>query len=418
MNQLSVVSKRPKIELKTRSVITSVILLLLLSLFLLSGCTGSVKNIVDADARVKSFTSLFPQATYTDMAYSGKQVEAIRDVVHQDCGKVSIPSSLTRATYVSKVATLTAYINENNTLFCVASKLNPNAFTIEKGNRTTVENGTLLTVDGDPITMDEVRNVIQHLPKDAKNQTVATVLNTLVNQRLLKHAANSVTIGDEDLASAITNYWKGAGFDDKASFERALTKRNSSYGQFTNVTLEQLKIERLLKEKGVTDVNISDEATQKFYLNNPNSFLISEQVRFRQIFINFNKSGGKELAKQRLQKVLASINESKDFCSLVRQYSDDTTSKERCGEYLTPRGVLSPELESALFSLAVNKSTVVKSGNGYHIILVLAHQPTTVIPFSQAEEQVRGLLKNNVVQQRLNIFLLKLRANAKIVDYT
>ena len=105
-------------------------------------------------------------------------------------------------------------------------------------------------------------------------------------------------------------------------------------------------------------------------------------------------------------------------CTAVSRFSDDTDSKDRCGEYTTPRGVLSPTLEAAVFSLGVNQSTVVTSGNGYHLIVVMAHQPSAVIPYSQAEQQVRGLLKNAAVQQRLNIYLLKLRADAKIVDYT
>jgi len=403
-----------------RILATHVLLVALVAaLLLITACAGSVRPAVDKDARVVSFLELFPNATYSEMAYNGASVDAIRDVVSQDCGNVTVPTALTRATYVTKAATLAAYVGGNGTLFCVASKLNPDAFTMVKGDPSTVPNGTLVTVNGEPITLDDVRAVAAQLSPEVRNQTtVAALINTLIDQRLLRQAAANTTVNESDVTAAVESAWKSAGYTDQASFEQALEKQGSSYASFLDATREQLKVQHYLQTQGVSDVNVSAAAARQYYLDNPNSFLVSEQVRFRQLFISFNRSGGQAGAQQRLQSVLAALKNGTDFCAAVRQYSDDTSSKESCGEYVTPRGVLSPDLEAAVFSLGVNQSTVVQSANGYHILVAIAHQPTAVIPFSQAEQQVVGLLKNSVVQQRLNLFLLRLRADARIVDYT
>ena len=144
---------------------------------------------------------------------------------------------------------------------------------------------------------------------------------------------------------------------------------------------------------------------------------MSEQAQFRQLFISFNASGSQAQAQARLQAALQALQGG----SLLRrseEYSDDVASKESCGEYTVPRGVLEPVLETAIFSLGVNQSTVVASPSGYHVVVLLGHQPPSVIPYSQAEQQVVGFLRNAAMQQRLNIYLLKLRADADIVDYT
>ncbi len=403
-----------------RTLAVQVLLVALVSaLLLLAACSASVRPAVDADARVASFLQLFPGATYSEMAYGGASVDAIRDVVAQDCVNVTLPGSFTRAAYVTKAATLVAYVDGNGTVFCVASKLNPDAFAVQKGDPSMVSNGTLVTVNGEPITLDDVRAVAAQLPPDVQNQTtVASLVNTLIDQRLLRQAAANTSVSESDVTAAAESAWKSAGYADEASFGQALAAQGSSYAAFLNATRDRLKVQRFLQARGVTDVNVSEDAARRYYLDNPNSFLVSEQVRFRQIFFSFNATGGEQGAQRRLQAALAAIGNGTDFCAAVRQYSDDTTSRERCGEYVTPRGVLSPDLEAAVFSLGINRSTVVQSANGFHLLVVLAHQPTAVIPFSQAEQQVVGLLRNAAVQQRLDLFLLKLRADATVVDYT
>lgn len=390
-------------------------MLVILSLLLLLAACTSFQSTVDADARVASFRSIFPEATYVQQSYTGAEAASLHDIVVQECG--SAPSEFTRATYLAKAATLSAYVDANGTLFCVASKLNQDAFSIEKGDSSTVANGTLMTVNGDPIMLSDLQRVAASLPAETRNQTnVSVLLNQLVNRKLLEQAAVDVVVNESDVDALVASQWRAAGLGSEEEFRSSLAQQGVNYDTYRSSVKMDVKIQRLLDEVGVTDVNVSESDAQAFYLNNPNSFLVGEQVRFRQLFVSNDR--GEEIALNRLQNALKEINASKDFCEVVRTYSDDTESKDRCGEYVAPRGVLLPELESAIFSLGVNQSTVVKSSSGYHIIVVLEKQPTTVVSYAQARQQVMGALRNSLVGSRLNVYLLKLRADATIVDYT
>ena len=393
---------------------------LVLLALVLAGCgQPDIRKAVDADSRVQSFLSLFPDAKYGETSYTGDQVATIRDVIFQDCGSIPVPSTLVRAAYTTKPAVLVAYVDQNATVLCIASKLNQDAFTIKKGNASAVTNGTLVTVNGEPITTQQVQAALLQLPQETQNQTtILAVINQLIDQSLLRQAAQNLSVADAAVDNATEQAWRAAGFSSEEAFITALGQQNLTYAAVRENVRAQLQVQALLAQEGVTAVTVTPAAAQTYYLNNPDSFLVPEQVRFRQIFLSFNQSGSSQVAQQRLQDVERQLQAGKAFCDVVRQYSDDNQSKDRCGEYTAPRGVLSSELESALFSLGINQTTVVQSANGYHLLVLLNHQPASVIPYSQAESQVMDLLRNAAVQQRLNIYLLKLRAAADIVDYT
>ncbi|MBR9693093.1 hypothetical protein GOV07_04150 [Candidatus Woesearchaeota archaeon] len=394
-------------------------LVLFIALFVIASCTTpTVKGIVDQDARVQTFLELFPEATYVESAYNGAKLDAIRDVVVQDCGQQEVPDSIVRATYVTEAANLAAYVSGNE-VFCVASKLNQEAFAIQKGDPTTVDAGTLVTINGIPITQQHLEAAVAALPEAARAETsLGGVLNTLADQELLRQAAATVVVTPEEVETASTEAWTNAGFADKVAFSESLAAQGISYDEYLVQVEAQLKLNKLLDEQGVTNVDVNEDQVRDFYLQNTNSFLVSEQTRFRQIFLSYNLSGGEQGAATRLQNVLDQINDGLNFCDAVKRYSDDEQSKELCGEYVAARGVLLPELEASIFSLGVNQSTISVSPNGYHIIVVLEKQQASVIPYAQAASQVEGLLKNQLMQQRLNIYLLKLRATAEMIDYS
>ncbi len=391
--------------------------LLLITLFV-AACSSSVKDIVDNDDRIVAFRGLFPDARYAETSFSSSSAESLRDIVVQDCGDATVASPFTRATYSAKAATLAAYVSDGS-LVCVVSKLNPDAFTIEKGDSSTVEEGVLVTVDGEPIMLSDLQNAYAQLPETTREETAAVaLLNQLINQRLLIHASRSIAVGEEEVLVAAEAAWRGAGFLSEESFREALQESGGDFGRFLDGVRSDVKIAAYLDAEGITNVSVDPAAAKEFYLANPNSFLVAEQVRFRQLFFAFGENGSRERAASRLRAALRDLEEGKEFCVLVRLYSDDLSSRETCGEYVSPRGVLFPSIEAALFSLAPNQSTVLEGPSGYHIFVVLEHQPTTVIPYARAESQVIGVLRSGEMERRLSLLLLRLRADAQIVDYT
>ena len=106
-----------------------------------------------------------------------------------------------------------------------------------------------------------------------------------------------------------------------------------------------------------------------------------------------------------------------DFCELVRTYSDDAEKKEECGVYVIPRGMVDQNLENAAFTTQANTTSVVATETGVHFVQTLQVIPTQVTPYAQVASNVQASLANNVLQQRLNLFLQLLRADATVTVY-
>jgi len=129
-------------------------------------------------------------------------------------------------------------------------------------------------------------------------------------------------------------------------------------------------------------------------------------------------SAGKTLdeGRSRATFILNQMDE-RDFCELVKEYSDDAQSKDKCGVYVITRGVIDPNLELAAFSTPVNQSSVVTTDAGIHIVQTLQVVPAQVVPYTQVAQNVQLGLKNQEFQQRLNLYIVTLRNNADIVSY-
>ena len=93
----------------------------------------------------------------------------------------------------------------------------------------------------------------------------------------------------------------------------------------------------------------------------------ADQVRFRLIVLSIEND-----AKTTLDR----LRNGEDFAAVAQEVSEDTASKDQGGERdWTPRGILDPALDEALFSLEIGQtSEVIPGQSAYFIVQVLERQ--------------------------------------------
>ena len=155
------------------------------------------------------------------------------------------------------------------------------------------------------------------------------------------------------------------------------------------VILSQAKMNAALNQITVLPSEVSD-----FYNVNKDRF---KQVRVKAIYIGF---GGKNLseadAKTKASKILAQIRAGADFTKLVKQYSDDETSRSKDGEFATlgPNDVIPDAVRAAVFQLKEGEvSDPVPQANGLYLFRA---EQITYRPY----EQIRDELFTELKQQR------------------
>lgn len=185
------------------------------------------------------------------------------------------------------------------------------------------------------------------------------VLTDMINQALLEQAATemNITATAADAEASLQKYIDEIG--GEAKFEESLTETGSTREQVIEMERASL-IGKQMLDKIAADV--PDKA---------------EFVHARHILCK---------DANECQEVLARLDAGEDFAVVAREVSQDQTSKDRGGDLdWVARGMLpSQQLEEAMFALqAGQRSQVVQSDFGYHVIEVIERDPSRALSEAQ-----------------------------------
>ncbi len=221
------------------------------------------------------------------------------------------------------------------------------------------------------------------LPDDA--------LDALVEQRILEHEAarRGVTVSPEDVGARLRE--NVAEFDllstpsptpeasPSPTAEASPTAQATPAGTPTPVpTLPadryQDALKRLLDQVSLGEDRyrallarqlVQDRLQEAFGTEVPTS---QEQVHARHILLD---------DEAKAKEVLQQLQDGADFGDLAKQVSTDPSTKDKGGDLgWLPRGIMNDAFENAAFALQPGqRSGVVQSPNGYHVVEVLERDP-------------------------------------------
>jgi peptidyl-prolyl cis-trans isomerase C len=229
--------------------------------------------------------------------------------------------------------------------------------------------------DGTKFTMGEFKRIYEALP--APNQQMA-----MRNREQWLH--------QWELLRKLTKQAEEAKLDQESPYKETLLYQRMNVLATGQINAE---INRVVVEPG--DI-------VKYYDSNKQKYT---QVRVKAIYIAFNDEaaassatkGKKPLseaeAKAKAVKLLAAIKGGADFVKLVKENSDDETSREKDGEFATLRSSdnIPDAFRTAVFALKKGDvSEPLKQPNGFYI---LRAEEVTVRPLSEVRDDIYNELK-------------------------
>jgi peptidyl-prolyl cis-trans isomerase C len=251
----------------------------------------------------------------------------------------------------------------------------------------TVEAGEVIaTYDGKKLTSVRVLEEIERLPgpsrsylaqPDRKKQFVE---NIILNDLLFAEAEKQGFAADPDIERQVQDMRK------------------------------RLVVQRLMREYQKPP-EITDEAAQKYYDDNPNLYS-STQIKASHILVR-----DEDTAKKIRAELAADPSK---FADVAKEQSTDKTSGAKGGDLgKFGQGRMVPEFEKVAFALPVNQiSEPVKTQYGWHIIVVTEREEGARKPFDQVKEQIKATLRNKALQDNVQGRFegLKKAANVQIDD--
>lgn len=193
---------------------------------------------------------------------------------------------------------------------------------------------------------------------------------------------------------------------------------------YTDATFRAAKVSEALVTAVIDrevrpDVRIPSADVREHYEKNAAQWEQPEAVRVQNLLLSLKTADGKPLGvealaarRQRVRELKAEAERGADFTALVRQHSHDEASKARGGEYKLLRGFWPEELEKEAFAMAPGKvAGPVETYMGLHLVKVLERIPARRLPLPDVEEDIRKLLTEREVQQRIPEFMERLRTD-------
>jgi parvulin-like peptidyl-prolyl isomerase len=219
---------------------------------------------------------------------------------------------------------------------------------------------------------------------------------------------------------------------ERAGSTNALARQLKAVGltldRFRTKLIAEATSEAVLERE--LKIEITDEQIKAFYDENPAEFEQPERVRVAHILLLTRdpntrqelSAEEKEAKLRKIESLLKRARRGEDFAELAVEFSEDTASKDKGGEYTLSRGEVEmmPEFEAAAFSLSAGQvSDVITTQAGYHIIKVYETIPATMLDLDEERTvKVRQFLKGQELRKQMIPFMddLMKESNVEILD--
>ncbi|RME31446.1 hypothetical protein D6789_02720 [Candidatus Woesearchaeota archaeon] len=274
------------------------------------------------------------------------------------------------------------------------------------------EETVLVTVNGEPITESEFLMRKSLAPAALREGVDKQLLDILIAEELLMQQATEegLVASDADVDQAIASLLEQGGLSEDDLSENLKTF-GMSEESFREMIRQQLSIIRLLNETLTDKTAVSDEEVAAYYDEHVDEFFSEGTVTVRHILI----SGDDEKAKELAEDVLKQFQEGSDFCDLVEQYSADEGSREKCGQYTFPKGVMVPAFEEAAFAMEPGETRIVQTQYGYHVLLKIDEAEGRQLTLDETAPAIKQQLEREKQLAAYEEFIDKLRSSADIV---
>jgi peptidyl-prolyl cis-trans isomerase SurA len=300
---------------------------------------------------------------------------------------------------------------------------------------------TWATVDGRPITRDDVEKTLRRTqdaaatlsPEEAMTMKLS-ILNEMILQDILLAKARALKI-DVTASELDAAYAEGKKNLTDAAFEEELKKRNLSTADMREALGRELLAKKLIDQEVVAKVAVSDQEVNDFYNANRAQFTVAEEsYRLAQIVITperaaqqTNRTGNDATTPQeaafKVRMVMERLKTGVRFGELAMDYSEDPESAQRGGDLgLVPISALkqSPEpLRKAVIGQKPGTVNVVTAGGIHTIVAVVAHEPAGERGLSTPgmKDGITQTLKDRKEQLLRTAYLSAARGDANVVNY-
>jgi parvulin-like peptidyl-prolyl isomerase len=269
------------------------------------------------------------------------------------------------------------------------------------------------SVDGDPITMREVKDFAsqhgQPIETDdfASSDTAKTAVKALIGEKLLDQEVKKYDDKVDD--AQVDKYITQLRIDkhlSEAEFRQQLQASGMTYDDLRKRARMDVEKAMMIEQEVRAKIDVPDVDIKAFYDAHKEDFTIAkERLKLAQILISLpaNPTPAQvSAAQKKAEMVRARAAKGDDFGDLARVYSDDD-SKSNGGElgWFAPADI-NDQILAAVKPLKPGEiSALVRTGHGIHIVKLEEHEVPGVVPLSEVKTPIRAQLIDQETAKQL-----------------
>ncbi len=268
---------------------------------------------------------------------------------------------------------------------------------------TRFDNGVVAVVDGDPITLRELKQYgvksAPFLPPEVRND-YRELLDTMIEQRLLRYEyeKNGIVASDEMVDRYIAGILQES-HQSRQQLELDIAKAGLTWKEYFERMREEVQRIQLVSLLIRSRVNVPQEEVREVWENDP-TFLESEKLVIAAILVP-SPTTGEDGERGRQKALEVHLEAKKDFEDAAKEHSKLPGASEggTLGEFT--RGSLAPHLEDALEGLDEGDvSEPVPGAGGWWIVKLVDVKSAGRVPFEEVQEQLADKLYEERMQER------------------
>jgi parvulin-like peptidyl-prolyl isomerase len=285
--------------------------------------------------------------------------------------------------------------------------------------------GIVAIVNDEPVTLRDVaiemRKIVQSDPearKMSRSDLQFEALRNLVTDRMLSRVASRSAIEidatkvDERIGDMRRSIGSEREFSTLLSAEgmtlrdlRRFFEDDLRSREYVNAYFGLARPEGPEAPRPRADVDPSPREMRRYYRLHPETFTLLPTVRVRRVYLSNSRHSGPEETRRAAEALRARAAAGEDFEALAREHSDlGGDAGGDLGRIVLDGKSGHPEemLDFARSAPIGAVSPLLGGDPGFYFVQVVERTEGRVIPFSEAQESIRGYLRTERHQQVLN----------------
>jgi parvulin-like peptidyl-prolyl isomerase len=267
---------------------------------------------------------------------------------------------------------------------------------------------------GDKIPPDQVEQQKKLMLKTLAEQAIQTKLAYLDFLRTVPAERLDTVMGtlnDQFNESELQKAIQKAGVNSPAELDAKLREFGSSLEKQRRNFAEQVLAREMIRQNVKNDEEVTHEEMLTYYRGHEKDYFVPTRARWEQLETRFKKFPSKSDAYRAVAEMGNEVLHGAPLAEVARRSSQGFNA-EKGGAYdWTQKGSLtSQEVDAAIFSLPVAQmSQIIESENAFHIVRVIERMDDSMVPFVEAQVEIKEKIKKERFRSQMTAYLDRLR---------